>query len=158
MRTFLAAVATAAALACPAAGQEPPLDPACPPEVATALETAATSGAEGEFRAIRDPANGIRDPMSILDFSCVERLFNFEIYNIFFDPGRAMDDILGLINRQVCDLARDAYRSAIGRVRPPSFLRDIRRLPGTTVRRSRWNIIDDIDAGDELTRTIFQGG
>ena len=158
MRTVIAMAVFAAALACPAAGQEPPLDPACPPEVAAALETAATSGAEGEFLVIRDPESGIRDPMSILDFSCVDRLFNYGVYNIFFDPGRAMEDILGLINRQVCNLARDAYRNAIGRTRTPSFIRDIRRLPGVSVRRTRWNLLDDIDASDELTRTIFQEG
>lgn len=158
MRTLLAALAVAAALACPAAGQEPAFDPACPPEVASALETAATSAAEGEVAVIRDPSDGIRDPLSILDFSCVDRLFNYGIYNIFFDPGRAMEDILGLVNRTVCNLARDAYRNAIGRQRTPSFIRDIRRLPGTSVRRQRWNLLDEIDPADDLTRTIFQEG
>ena len=158
MRSLLAALAVAAALACPAAGQEPPYDPACPPEVASALETAANSAANGEFFVIRDPANGIRDPMSILDFSCIDRLFNYGVYNIFFDPGRAIEDILGLVNRTVCNLAHDAYRDAIGRQRTPDFIRDIRRLPGTSVRRERWNLLDEIDTSDELTRTIFQEG
>ena len=158
MRSHLAALAVAAALACPAAGQEPPFDPACPPEVASALETAAASAPEGEFLVIRDPSDGIRNPVSILDFSCIDRLFNYGVYNIFFDPGRAMEDILGLVNRTVCKLAHDAYRDAIGRQRTPDFIRDIRRLPGTSVRRTRWNLLDEIDPSDELSRTIFQEG
>ena len=96
--------------------------------------------------------------MSILDFSCIDRLFNYGVYNIFFDPGRAMEDILGLVNRTVCNLARDAYRDAIGRQRAPDFIRDIRRLPGTSARRERWNLLDEFDSSDELTRTIFQEG
>ena len=158
MRGPVAAFAAAAALAAPAAAQEAPFDPACPPEVATALEASATAGAEGEFLVIRDPENGIRNPMSILDFSCIDRLFDYSLYNIFFDPGRAMNDILGLANRTICRLARDAYREAIGRPKTPSFIRDIRSLPGVSVRRTWGNILDESGAGDELTRTIFQEG
>lgn len=158
MRRLVATLAVTAALAGPAAAQEAPFDPACPPEVATALEAAAASGAEGEFRVIRNPEDGIRDPMSILDFSCLDRLFNYSLYNIFFDPGRAMNDILGLASRQICRLAREAYREAIGRPMTPSFIRDIRRIPGVRVRRTWGNVLDDAGADDTLTRTIFQEG
>ncbi len=126
--------------------------------MATALESAATAGAEGEFLVIRDPENGIRNPMSILDFSCIDRLFNYSLYNIFFDPGRAMNEILGLADRTICRLAREAYREAIGRPMTPSFIQDIRRIPGVQVRRTWGNILDDVGADDELTRTIFQEG
>lgn len=158
MRRLLAALAAAAALSGPAAAQEAPYDPACAPEVAAALEAAATSGAEGEFLVIRNPQDGIRDPMSILDFSCIDRLFNYSLYNIFFDPGRAMNEILGLANRQICRLAREAYREAIGRPRTPSFIHDIRRIPGVQVRRTWGNILDDAGVGDDIARTIFQEG
>lgn len=157
-RRLIAALITAAAIAVPAAAQEAPLDPACAPEVATALEAAATTGAQGEFLVIRDPENGIRNPVSILDFSCIDRLFNYSLYNIFFDPGRAMNEILGLANRTICRLARQAYLEAIGRPMAPSFIRDIRKLPGVSVRRTWGNVLDDLDPDDELTRTIFQEG
>ncbi len=158
MNRLFAALAAAAALAGPAAAQEAPPDPACPPEVATALEAAAGAGAEGEFLVIRNPEDGIRDPMSILDFSCLDHLFNYSLYNIFFDPGRAMNEILGLANRTICRLARQAYREAIGRPMTPSFIRDIRRLPGVSMKRTWGNVLDDAGADDELTRTIFQEG
>ena len=158
MRGLIAAIIAATALAGPSAAQDPAFDPACPPEVATALEASATAGAEGEFLVIRDPENGIRNPMSILDFSCIDRLFNYSLYNIFFDPGRAMNDILGLANRTICRLARDAYREAIGRPMAPSFIRDIRSLPGVSVGRTWGNTLDDSGAGDDLARTIFQEG
>ncbi len=167
MRALLAVMAAVTALAGAVAAQEAPVgdvpvgdagaDPACAPEVATALEAAAAAGAEGEFLVIRDPDAGIRDPLSILDFSCLDRLFNYSLYNIFFDPGRAMKDVLGLANRQICRIARDAYREAIGRPRTPSFIHDIRRLPGVSVRRTWGNVLDDAGAG-EITRTIFQEG
>ena len=159
MRRLAALVLAVAGFPGASGAQEPPPpDPACPPAVATALEDAAASGAEGEFLVIRDPAGGIRDPMSILDFSCIDRLFNYSLYNIFFDPGRAMRDILGLANRAVCRIAREAYREAIGRPMTPSFIRDIRQLPGVSVRRTWGNVLDDAGAGDGLARTIFQEG
>ena len=158
MKLLPAVVLAAAMLATPAASQVPPADPACSPEVAAALESAATTGVEAEFLVIRDPDAGIRDPMSILDFSCIERLFDYGIYNIFFDPGRAMSELVGVLNRQLCSLAREAYRDAIGRPYTPDFIRDIRRLPGVSVPRERMNILRDIGLDEDLNRAIIQGG
>ena len=159
MKLLPAAALAAAMLAPPAVSQEPPAaDPACSPAVASALEDAAASGVEAEFLVIRNPETGIRDPMSILEFSCIGRMFDYGIYNIFFDPGRAMSELLGVLNRQVCSIARDAYRDAIGRPYTPDFIRDIRRLPGVSVPRDRLNILRDIGIDEDLNRTIIQGG
>ena len=146
-----------ALVACEAAAQQPPADPACAPDVAAALEAEAASGASAEILAIRDPVSGIREPMSILDFSCISDMFNYGIYDIFFDPGAAMEDILDLVNRRICAAARDAYRDAIGRQTTPSFIRDIRRLPGVRVTTDRWRLTDELEDAD-LNRLIIEGG
>ena len=140
-----------------AAAQAPPADPACHPDVAAALEAEAASGASAEILAIRDPVNGIREPMSILDFSCIGRMFNYRLYDIFFDPGSAMEDILGLVNRRICAAARDAYREAIGRQTTPGFIRDIRRLPGIRVTTDRWRLSRELEDAD-LGRLVIEGG
>ena len=147
-----------ALLATPAAASEPPADPACDPAVASALEVEAAAGVEAEFLVIRDPGSGIREPLSILDFSCISDMFDYGVYDIFFDPGRAMDEIMGLVNRRICANARDAYRDAIGRPSTPDFIRDIRRLPGVQVRPRRWNLIEDVTGDEELNRLIIEGG
>ena len=159
MRLLPAAALAVALLAPPAVSQEPPaVDPACSPEVADALEAASASAVEAEFLVIRNPETGIRDPMSILDFSCIGRMFDYSLYNIFFDPGRAMSELLGVVNRQVCSIARNAYRDAIGRPYTPDFIRDIRRLPGVSVPTRRMNILRDMGLDPDLNRTIIQGG
>lgn len=145
------------ALTLPAGAQEPPADPACHPDVAAALEAEAASGASAEILAIRDPVNGIREPMSILDFSCIADMFNYRLYDIFFDPGAAMEDILGLVNRRICAAARDAYREAIGRQTRPGFIRDIRRLPGVRVTTDRWRLSRELEDAD-LGRLVIEGG
>ena len=154
---FALAIGAPFALSWPAAAQESPADPACAPDVAAALEAEAASGASAEILAIRDPAHGIREPMSILDFSCITDMFNYRLYDIFFDPGAAMEDILGLANRRICAAARDAYREAIGRQTTPGFIRDIRRLPGVRVTTDRWRLTDDLGDRD-LERLIIEGG
>ena len=152
---FAAAIAVSAP---PTVAQQSPADPACNPQVADALEAAATQGVETAFAAIRDPEAGIRDPMSILDFSCVANMFDYRLYNIFFDPQRSMSDILGVLNRKICAVAREAYRAAIGRPATPDFIRDIRRLPGVQVRTQRWNLIEDVTGDGDLDRLIVGGG
>ncbi len=156
MRAFLLALIL---LALPAAAQEgPPADPACDPAVASALEAEAAAGVEAEFLVIRDPESGIREPMSILDFSCITDMFNYRAYDIFFDPGRAMDEIMGLLDRRICAAAREAYRDAIGRPSTPDFIRDIRRLPGVRVPSRRWDLLDDVTGSEDLNRLIIEGG
>lgn len=145
------------AFTCQATAQEPPPDPACAPDVAAALEAEAASGASAEILAIRDPAHGIREPMSILDFSCITDMFNYRLYDIFFDPGAAMEDILGLVNRRICAAARNAYRDAIGRQTTPSFIRDIRRLPGVRITTDRWRLRQELEDAD-LGRLVIEGG
>ena len=136
-------------LARPAAAQAPE-SAACAPEVRQALEQTAAEGARRSFLTIRDPANGIRDPRSILDVSCVERLFDFRAFNVFFDPGRALEEILGIVQRRICDAARDAYRGAIGRPLDATIFADnIPRLPGLDVDAVGGNFLNEAGGSQE---------
>ena len=87
----------------------------CAPEVERALIEGARMGVERDIAVLRHPDQGIRDPDSILDFSCLDDLFDFRRFDILFDPGRSMSDLLGLVQRRICAAARDAYRGYLGR-------------------------------------------
>ena len=87
----------------------------CAPEVEQALAEGARIGVERDVAILRHPEQGIRDPDSILDFSCLEDLFDFRSFDILFDPGRSMADLLGLVQRRICSAAREAYRGYVGR-------------------------------------------
>ena len=80
---------------------------------------------------LRHPDQGIRDPDSILDFSCLDDLFDFRRFDILFDPGRGMADLLGLVQRRICAAAREAYRGYVGRHLDASlYTAHSLRLPG----------------------------
>ena len=87
----------------------------CAPEVERALIEGARIGVERDVAVLRHPDQGIRDPDSILDFSCLDDLFDFRRFDMLFDPGRSMSDLLGLVQRRICAAARDAYRGYLGR-------------------------------------------
>ena len=87
----------------------------CAPEVERALIEGARSGVERDVAVLRHPHQGIRDPDSILDFSCLDDLFDFRRFDMLFDPGGSMFDLLGLVQRRICAAARDAYRGYLGR-------------------------------------------
>ena len=87
----------------------------CAPEVERALIEGARTGVERDVAVLRHPDQGIRDPDSILDFSCLDDLFDFRRFDILFDPGRSMSDLLGLVQRRICAAARQAYRGWLGR-------------------------------------------
>ena len=93
----------------------------CPPDVERALAESARTGVERDVAILRHPDQGIRDPDSILDFSCVDDLFDFRRFDILFDPGRGMADLLGLVQRRICALAREAYRGYLGRPLDAAF-------------------------------------
>ena len=150
-------------LAPAAAASEEGVEADCPPEVEQALADSARTGVERDVAILRHPAQGIRDPDSILDFSCLDDLFDFRRFDILFDPGRAMADLLGLVQRRICAAAREAYRSYVGRpldaalytVRTP-------RLPGlgpirTTARPYRAGSAEG-SQGVSLLRDIVGGG
>ena len=80
-------------------------EPACDPAVERALAESSYRGVEAEVAIIRHPEQGIRHPDSILDFSCVEDLFHYRPFDMLFDPGRSMSDLLGLLQKQVCAAA-----------------------------------------------------
>ncbi len=117
----LAALA-AAALLFPAAAAA---DPACDPQVADAIAAAAKRGVERDAAIVRHPAQGIRNPESILDFTCAGDLFDYRRFHVFHDPGRP----LGLLRRKVCDAARRAYGRYLGRTLDPGVYA-APRLPG----------------------------
>ena len=71
------------------------------------------------------------DPDSILDFSCLDDLFDFRSFDILFDPGRSMADLLGLVQRRICSAARKAYRGYVGRpLDAAPYTARTPRLPG----------------------------
>lgn len=146
-RVSLGAAVLAAAAACwsgPSPAQPHPED--CDPAVERDLERGAAAGANREVRVVRDPEFGIRDPESLFDLSCLERMFDFSHSNILFDPGRAMSDVLGLLKRGICQAAREAYRSYVGRgLDAGAFARDLPRLPGLDVDRRRQNLLEDLE-------------
>ncbi len=103
----------------------------CAPEVERALAEGARIGVERDVAVLRHPDQGIRDPDSILDFSCLDDLFDFRRFDILFDPGRGMADLLGLVQRRICAAAREAYRGYVGRPLDAAFYTaHIPRLPG----------------------------
>ena len=145
----------------------------CDPAVAEALARSAEAGVEADLAIIRHPDQGIRNPDSIFDFSCIRDLFDYRAFDVLFDPAGALDDILDLARRRLCAVARDAYRRYLGRALDASvYTVPARRLPGldpdwrTLVPETRVperrNVIDDDggrNAGDaELFRDVVEGG
>ena len=126
-RLLAATVLALALLAPPAAAAGG--DAACDPGVRQALAESARAGVERDVAIVRHPEQGIRDPDSILEFSCIEDLFDYRSFDILFDPGRK--DLLGLLQRRVCAVAREAYRRYVGR-HPDAAVYTARaaRLPG----------------------------
>ena len=96
-------------------------DGACDPHIREALEIRARSGAEAEIALIRHPASGIREPLSIVDFSCGGDLFGYRPFDIFFDPGHAMADILRLGGAVVCEAAQRAWQAGFNRELPATI-------------------------------------
>ena len=98
-----------------AAAAAGPPSAACDPAVAEVLAATGRAGVAEDTALIRDPRRGIRNPDSIFDFSCVEDMFAYRSFDMFFDPGRAVRDILGLARRRICAAAREAYGRYLGR-------------------------------------------
>ena len=139
----------------------------CDPAVAEALARSAEAGVEADLAIIRHPDQGIRNPDSILDFSCIRDLFDYRAFDVLFDPAGALDDILDLARRRICAAARDAYRRYLGRALDASvYTVPARRLPGLdpgwgTRVPERGNVIGDLGAGgtgNELFRNAVGGG
>ena len=129
--TALALALLAAQAAAAGTDAAPGHDPACDPGVRQALAESARAGVERDVAIVRHPQQGIRDPDSILDFSCIEDLFDYRSFDILFDPGRDMDDLLGLLQRRVCAVARQAYRRYVGRhLDAAVYTAQATRLPG----------------------------
>ena len=134
-----------------AASAQDARDGACDPAIRQGLMESATVGVQGDLAVIRDPDQGIRNPDSILDLSCLEELFDFGGFDVFYDPGASMQDLLGLLQRQVCAVASNAYRSYVGRTLDPSvMLWNLDRVPGVDVDRQRRNFLRDPVRGGEL--------
>ena len=103
----------------------------CAPEVERALIEGARMGVERDVAVLRHPDQGIRDPDSILDFPCLDDLFDFRRFDMLFDPGRSMSDLLGLVQRRICAAARQAYRGYLGRpIDSALYTARTPRLPG----------------------------
>ena len=166
----LAAIVPALALllwAAPAPAQTPPpaptqagaADAACDPRVRQALAESARQGVEAELAIIRHPDQGIRNPDSIFDFSCIGDLFDYSAFDILFDPAGSLGDILDLARRRVCAAARDAYRRYLGRALDPGvYTAPLPRLRGLDLDRTRRGVLDDAGADDAARfRDIVEG-
>lgn len=127
------AAALAAAVFCAASGAaaQHPEDAGCDPRVRDALVASASAGVERDFAAIRDPEQGIRDPEPLAAFSCLERALDYGRHDIHYDPQGALERLLRTAQRQVCNVARDAWRRAVGRPFDAGVFTGSRpRLPG----------------------------
>ena len=137
-------------------------DEACDPAVRDALAESARAGVEADLAIIRHPDQGIRNPDSILDFSCIGDLFDYSAFDILFDPAGALEDILDLARRRICAAARDAYRRYLGRALDPAiYTVPARRLPGLELDPRRRTVLDDTAgrSGDsDLFRGVVGGG
>ena len=137
-------------------------DPRCDPRVRAALAESARRGVEADVAIVRHPDQGIRDPDSILDFSCITDLFDYRAFDILFDPAGALDDILDLARRRLCAAARDAYRRYLGRALDPAvYTVPARRLHGLDFGWRRQALPDDVRAGaaaSERFRDAVEGG
>ena len=135
---------------------------ACDPAVAEALARSAEAGVEADLAIVRHPEQGIRNPDSIFDFSCIWDLFDYRAFDVLFDPAGALDDVLDLARRRICAAARDAYRRYLGRALDASvYTVPARRLPGLDLDWRRRNVIEDVQTrtGDsELFRGVVEGG
>ena len=138
------------------------MEEACDPAVAEALARSAEAGVEADLAIIRHPDQGIRNPDSIFDFSCIRDLFDYRAFDVLFDPAGALDDILDLARRHLCAVARDAYRRYLGRALDASvYTVPARRLPGLGADWRRRGVLEDAGApgGDrELFRGVVKGG
>ena len=135
---------------------------ACDPAVAEALARSAEAGVEADLAIIRHPDQGIRNPDSIFDFSCIRDLFDYRAFDVLFDPAGALDDILDLARRRLCAAARDAYRRYLGRALDASvYTVPARRLPGLEPDWRRRTVLQEAGTrgGDsELFRGVVEGG
>ena len=164
-RALLACIAAAGVMMWGAAAAQDAGDGACDPEIRQGLMESATAGVQGDLAIIRDPDQGIRSPDSILDLSCLEDLFDFGGFDVFYDPGASMQDLLGLLERQVCAVARNAYRGYVGRSLDTSALAwELQRLPGVDVDTRRRNFLrepavrgGDLDVNLENYRNSLGG-
>ena len=128
-------------------------DPRCDPAVQAALAESAAAGVEADLAIIRHPDQGIRNPDSIFDFSCIWDLFDYSAFDVLFDPAGALDDILDLARRRLCAAARDAYRRYLGRALDASvYTLPVRRLPGLDLDRERRNAVGETGAGTSGSR------
>ena len=135
---------------------------ACDPAVAEALARSAEAGVEADLAIIRHPDQGIRNPDSIFDFSCIRDLFDYRAFDVLFDPAGALDDILDLARRRLCAVARDAYRRYLGRALDASvYTVPARRLPGLDLDWGWRNVTGDVgtpNGNRERFRGVVEGG
>ncbi len=106
----------------------------CNPQYYEAMQQAAVRGSHRQVAVIRNNKTGIRQPESLMDFSCLDKLFNMPNINILFDPTSILDGILGAIQKEVCERVTQAYAENIGRpLDKLIYSRKLPKLPGLDV-------------------------
>ena len=157
-RPALAAALAAALLAAPSALPPAALADACDPEVAEALARSAEEGVDRDLAVIRHPGQGVRQPDSLFDLSCVRNMFDFRGADILFDAGGLVDRTLDLARKRVCNAAREAYAEALGRRPDPRvYLGDAAKLPGVRLRPSP-GFSAAVGTDGDLMRRLYGSG
>ena len=119
--------------------------PGCAPEVHEALVTRAEVGVARQVSIVRHPDQGIRDPDSIFALSCIDDLFNYRHFNVHFDPGAALEEILDLVKDRICAVSREAYGRYVGRrLDSRVYASRVPRLPGLDVSYEGGNLLDPL--------------
>ena len=122
--------------------------PGCAPEVHEALVTSAEVGVARQVSIVRHPDQGIRDPDSLFGLSCIDDLFNYRHFNVHFDPGRALDEVLNLAKNRICAVSREVYGRYVGRALDSTvYAARIPRLPGLDVDYERGNLLEPLRDG-----------
>ena len=84
---------------------------------------------------------------------------------MLFDPGRALEEILGLAQHRVCEIARNAYRGYVGRTLDATVytsrlprLPGLHRLPGLDTDGHYGNVLRESGVNMERFRGVVGGG
>ena len=130
----------------------------CDPEVAEALVKAAEAGVQADFSVIRHRDQGIREPDSILDLSCVWDMFDYRGMDILYQPGDALDRLLNLARDRICSEAWDVYGRHVGRsIDAGVFAGPVLDVPGAQTRSIHGNALEDAGIERERFRRLFGG-
>ena len=140
-------------------------DAGCDPGIREALAASAAWGVEQDLAVIRNPDQGIRDPDSILDFSCLKDLFNYRPsmccsipaarlrkYSAWHSAGSARSPAMPTAATSGRTLDATVYTERLPR------LPGLHRLPGLDTDAHYGNVLRDSGVKAERFRGVVGGG